>query len=352
MVEDRAGLLLHGIDRKSNILELGPSISPIAPRSAGWNVTVVDHATREELIAKYGSSVPASVANIEEVDFVWRSGSLHAAIPAQLHGTFDVLIASHVIEHVPDPIGFFDSAARLLHPGHGVLALAVPDKRWCFDYFKQVSTTGQMLDAHRMGAQRHSAAARFDASAYVAYDGNRMSWGREPLPDLYLPDTLDHAFSEFQDWTPDPNAPYVDCHAWYFTPASFELLILELGAVGVSDWRISWLSPRPSVEFMARLERGRQQFITPKERDRRRLDLMKQILLESREQTDWLVGATPDKLPAPIVVNAGFDDEARQQLRQVAEAAAMLRAALRPGRSIWRRMLPLRRKVAQLRGRV
>ena len=351
MAEDRPAILLQGIDRNSNILELGPSMSPMAPRSAGWNVTVVDHATQEELIEKYRNDVHVTVANIEKVDHVWRNGALHDSVPEALHGTFDVLIASHVIEHIPDPIGFLNSAERLLHPQRGTLALSVPDKRWCFDYFKQVSTTGQMLEAHRRKAQRHGAATRFDASAYVAFDGNRTSWGRERLAELYLPDTLDHAFAEFQAWSPEPDAPYVDCHAWHFTPASFELLILELGGVSVSDWHIEWLSSRPSVEFMTRLKRGRPQFATPADRDRRRLELMKQILLEVREQTDWLIGAaTP--LPGAPVADGGFDAGAREQLRQVAETAAMVRAALRPGRSIWRGMLPLRRKVATLRGRV
>jgi SAM-dependent methyltransferase len=352
VADDRPAILLKDIDRRSKILELGPSMSPMAPRSAGWDVTVVDHASQEELIEKYRNDVHVNIANIEKVDFVWRNGPLHGAVPAQLHGTYDVLIASHVIEHIPDPIGFLDSAARLLHPTRGVLALAVPDKRWCFDYFKQVSTTGQMLDAHRQSAQRHSAATRFDASAYVAFDGGRSSWGREPVPDLYLPDTLDHAFSEFRDWSPDPTAPYVDCHAWHFTPASFELLILELGAVGMADWHISWMSPRPTVEFMTRLERGTQAFASPKERDLRRLELMKRILLDLREQTDWLVDDKPAPLPPSIIVDGGFDEAARQQLRQIAEAASMLQAALRPSQAIWHRMLPLRRKVAQFRGRV
>jgi hypothetical protein len=44
-MEDRPAELLEGIDRRSKILELGPSVSPMAPRSAGWDATVVDHAT-------------------------------------------------------------------------------------------------------------------------------------------------------------------------------------------------------------------------------------------------------------------------------------------------------------------
>ena len=350
MAEDRPAILLKDVTRDSRILELGPSISPMAPRSAGWNVTVVDHATTEELVEKYRHDVTVNVANIEHVDHVWRGGKLHDAVPTQLHGTFDVLIASHVIEHIPDPVAFLKSAEHLLHPAHGVLALAVPDKRWCFDYFKQVSTTGQMLNAHRLGAQRHSAATRFDSSAYVAFDGDRSSWGREPLPNLYLPDTLDHAFQEFQAWSPDPDAPYVDCHAWHFTPASFELLILELGSVGLSDWHIDWLSPQPAVEFLTQLRRGRPRFATTADRDRRRLALMKQILIDLREQTDWIVDANAAR---PVTKpEANFDDAAREQLQQIAETAAMVRAALRPGRAVWQGLLPLRRKVAQLRGRV
>jgi SAM-dependent methyltransferase len=381
--EDRPADLLKGVSRSSKILELGPSVSPMAPRSAGWDVTVIDHATQEELIEKYRHDPNVNVANIEKVDFVWSNGPLHELVPADQLGTFDVLIASHVIEHLPDPIGFMNSAAKLLHPERGVLALAVPDKRWCFDYFKQVSSTGQFFAAHRLGAQRHSPATRFDHSAYIAFDHGRGGWGRERLTGLKLADTLDHAFTQFQSWTDDPAAPYVDCHAWHFTPASFALLVLEAGAVGLLDWRVEWLRPRSGVEFFVRLVRGREEFATPADRENRRLELLKQILLDLREQTDWLVdpsaggaisapivvdggfdaeskynlqqiAATVAEIRAstPVVVQAGFDEEAKRDLQQIAETAAAIRTALRPGRAIWHQMLPLRRTVARLRGRI
>jgi predicted SAM-dependent methyltransferase len=347
--EDRPSELLAGISRDSKILELGPSVSPMAPRSAGWDVTVIDHATQEELIEKYKIDPNLTVDQIEKVDYVWKNGPLHEAVPAELRGTFDVLIASHVIEHLPDPIGFMQSAEKLLHPERGQLALAVPDKRWCFDYLKQVSSTGQFLTAHRMGAQRHSMTTRFDHSAYIAFNHGLPAWGRERLTGLKLADTLDHAYSEFQSWTDDPNVPYVDCHAWHFTPSSFALLILEAADVGLLDWRVEWLRPRAGVEFFTRLVRGRQKFANPAERENRRMELLKQILLDLREQTDWLVDSAE---PKPIVVHGGFDDEAKQNLQQIAETAAVIRTAMRPGRAIWHQMLPLRRTVAKLRGRV
>jgi len=351
--EDRAADLLDGVSRKSRILELGPSVSPMAPRSAGWDVTVIDHATQEELIEKYRNDPNVNVSNIEKVDYVWHGGPIHELVPADQLGSYDVLIASHVIEHLPDPIGFMTSAQKLLHPERGMVALAVPDKRWCFDYLKQVSSTGQFLAAHRMGAQRHGPATRFDHSAYIAFDNGRGGWGREHLTGLQLADTLDHAYQQFQMWTDEPSAPYVDCHAWHFTPSSFALLILEASAVGLIDWRVDWLMPRSGVEFLARLVRGRETFASPAVRDARRLELLKQILLDLREQTDWLVDSAAVGGPAqPVVVDRGFDAEARQNLQQIAETAAAIRTVLRPGQAIWQQMLPLRRTVAKMRGRI
>jgi hypothetical protein len=112
------------------------------------------------------------------------------------------------------------------------------------------------------------------------------------------------------------------------------------------------------VEFFARLVAGHEQFATGADRESRRLELLKQILLDVREQTDWLVEPRPgiSQAVAPdisqtVAPDIGFDANAREQLRQIAETAAEVRAALRPGRAVWQGMLPLRRQIARLRGK-
>jgi hypothetical protein len=65
------------------ILEVGPSFSPIAPKSEGWDCFVLDHASQSELREKY-SSVAVPVEDIEAVDFVWQAGPIDASIPAHL----------------------------------------------------------------------------------------------------------------------------------------------------------------------------------------------------------------------------------------------------------------------------
>ncbi|MCO6418419.1 class I SAM-dependent methyltransferase [Siccirubricoccus sp. KC 17139] len=360
-MSERNAALLRGLSPADRIIEIGPSFGPIAAKRDGWNTTVVDHASREALVAKYAAAPNVDTARIEAVDRIWTQGPLDALFPAAEHGRFAALIASHVIEHIPDPLGFLRSAARLLDPGRGVLVLAVPDKRWCFDLLKPPSTTGQVLAAHRRGAVRHAAGTLFDHFAYSATDAEgRPGWGAgEAVPTLRLGGRLEDALAVFERCVESPDAPYVDCHAWQFTPASFALLILELGALGLADWRIEWLRPEPAVEFLVHLRRGRQEFASAEAREAARLELLRQVLLELRAQTDWLVPAAPPPAgpaaPALDARLAGIEAQlhrlTEQQLPPVLEAALWTRAALRPARAAWRRLLPLRRGLARLRRR-
>ena len=75
-MNDRARHLLTGLDKTAKLIEIGPSLNPLAPKRDGWNVTVVDHETREGLIHKYRSDPAVDPDVIEEVDLVWHGGSL------------------------------------------------------------------------------------------------------------------------------------------------------------------------------------------------------------------------------------------------------------------------------------
>lgn len=341
---DRNQQLLAGLEKTDRIIEIGPLHGPIAPKAAGWATTVVDHATRAELIAKYAGHDGVDPSLIQDVDIVWSGGPLSAAFPAQAQGSYKALIASHVIEHVPDLVGFLDSAAWLLDPSDGVLALAVPDKRWCFDLFRPVSTTGQLLAAHRNRSDRHSPEKLFDHNAYSASDRGRNCWGREKLSDLRFFARLEDAKAAFDAWSDRPDSPYIDCHAWQFTPSSFELAILELGEIGAADWWIDWITPQPQTEFTTHLRRGYRRFASVEERNSRRIGLFKGIVREIREQSDWLL-EDDGFASSSVAVQAA-------RIGRLESDLADFREGLRPVETLLSALLPLRRLVARLRGRV
>lgn len=100
----REDMVFKLLDKKGLGLEIGPSHNPIAPKKKGFNVHILDHATADQLRMKYkGHEIyGVKLENIEEVDFVWHGEPFQKLIGKT--GCYDWIIASHVIEHIPDLI--------------------------------------------------------------------------------------------------------------------------------------------------------------------------------------------------------------------------------------------------------
>ena len=289
---DRTRLLLGDATHATRIIEIGPSHAPIAPKRAGWSAFVVDHADQAELRAKY-TPLGVDIEAIEPVDAVWAGGRLENTVPAAHHGRFDRLIASHVIEHIPDLVTFLVSCQTLMAQG-GVLSLAVPDKRYCFDMLKPVSTTGDIMAAYDPnGAGRHFRRTVFNQVAYsvhASFPGaeGQGAWGQHAVHALALVNPLSDAFAEAARITEAPDSPYTDAHAWQFTPGAFQLAMLELAEAGLIDWHVADCTPAIGCEFIATLRRGRTRFSDAAARDAHRLGLLLAIQVESRELIDFL----------------------------------------------------------------
>ncbi|HEV2740824.1 MAG TPA: glycosyltransferase, partial [Candidatus Elarobacter sp.] len=282
----RARVLLEGVDRAARILEVGPSYSPIAPKADGWMTTIVDHTTRTNLVEKYRHERDVWVDRIEDVDFVWSDGSIADAVPAALHGTFDVVVASHVIEHVPDVIAFLRSTATLLRDD-GTVILAVPDKRFCFDYFRPLATTAQVLEAHESGRTRHTRRTAFEQYAYSVNNDGTGAWGQEAVANVTFALGFGTAVDLLTAFDADREAAYVDMHAWQFTPSSFQLIVLELARLRHLDWAVEHITPATGCEFQVRLRRGgieKAWAMSEDEFGARRLALLRGTLCEIGEQ--------------------------------------------------------------------
>lgn len=287
---ERAPQLLRSLSKDARIIEIGPSFNPLAPKRDGWNTIVVDHASREELLQKYHDQ---TIDRIEAVDIVWTGGSLADAVPPEQHGTFDAFIASHVIEHTTDIVTFLRAAETLLKPD-GVVILAVPDKRKCFDFYRNPSTTADAILAYEEKRDRHDVRTHLDHGLRIAKKGGFPAWFESDTQPAELVCGIDVAwqmlgYRDVRD--------YVDVHNWVFVPASFELMMLELGQLGFLDLRVESLTEMPDTEFLVRLRPGTDT-IDPAETQLRRRGLLERMLTELADQTRQIAGS-PLAVPPP-----------------------------------------------------
>ena len=126
-------------------VEIGALYSPRVTKADG-DVRYVDHYSTEELRARYQANEQTRphLDEIVDVDYVVKGDATLSQV-AGPDAPFDYVLASHVIEHVPDPVSWIADAANLLLPG-GVISLVVPDKRFCFDVNRAITRPEDWVD--------------------------------------------------------------------------------------------------------------------------------------------------------------------------------------------------------------
>jgi len=246
----RNSLICSLFDTFGRGLEIGPSYNPIVPKRSGFNVEIVDHASTADLRAKYANEPHVDVSLFEEVDHIWDGRPLSQVVGSV--GRYDYIVASHVIEHMPDLLGFVKECELLLSPS-GVLVLAVPDKRRCFDVFRPLSSTGSVLEAHLHKRSRHTPATAFDHVAYFANMNGVGGWSEGATGHLSLDHSLDFADAIFQRSA--TSTEYYDFHAWVFTPSSFRLILRDLHEIGALGLKEAAFQPTAGIEFLMTLSR-------------------------------------------------------------------------------------------------
>lgn len=224
---------MHGI-------EIGALHSPRLPRDHP-NVTYLDHATTEELVAKYADNPDAGPqsAGLVPVDHVWKPGMrlIEAVGDA---APLDFVIASHVMEHIPDPIGWLGQIAEMLVDG-GVLALVVPDRRFTFDVNRPETTAAELIDAMLERRQTPSAQQTFSHEAgFVGTVDALALWEGQDLSAVRRLDVGDpDAFALDRARANRDAVDYVDVHCSVFTPDSFLALFQTFVRLGLVDFEIA-----------------------------------------------------------------------------------------------------------------
>lgn len=249
-------------------LEIGPSYNPMFPKSAGYTVETLDYADKATLVSKY-NAIGQDTSKIEDPNFVSDGQPMSQVIGKT--SVYDFIFASHVIEHTPDFVGFF-SECDILLKSNGRLVLAVPDKRYCFDYFQSLTSTGMVLQASLEKRTRPQPGTLFDDTAHRALRSGHITWMTSDLSPTTLASTLQEASKIYDEATASPEI-YRDAHVWRFVPSSFALLISDLRHMKKHPFYIESIT-QVGFEFFVTL--GRNETETPD-----RLTLLNRIQFEA-----------------------------------------------------------------------
>ncbi len=129
-------------------IEIGPMTMPLRlPPEV--RARYVDRRPRAELIATDGPELARGGLDpqaIPEIDVVDDAATLATIADASV----DFVIASHVLEHLDDPVQGLETFVRVVRPG-GIVFLVLPDARYSFDAGRARTTVEHVLRDHAEG---------------------------------------------------------------------------------------------------------------------------------------------------------------------------------------------------------
>jgi SAM-dependent methyltransferase len=241
-------------------LEIGPLANPRVSKDDGL-VRYLDHASAEELKQKYATNAEMQdrLDRIVEVDYVIGEGKRISEAVAQ-EAPFDYVIASHLIEHIPDPVGWMADVAQILRPG-GILSLVIPDKRYCFDINRAPTDISDIVDAYLRQLVRPSYKQVYDFTSRAingVVDTHAVWTEGADYTGVVRTDCDDPDVAALEACRRmDTSDDFVDVHCQAFTPDSFLTLLEKLARLGIIDFELARFFPTEidTLEFHASLRR-------------------------------------------------------------------------------------------------
>jgi Methyltransferase domain len=314
---------------KGRGLEIGPLNQPLITKDMA-DVRYVDVFSSSHLRAHYSQDPNVNVDDIPDIDFVLSASDSVRPLPEAVRpgAPFAWVVASHVVEHVPDVIAWLAQIAEVIEDG-AVLLLVVPDRRFSFDILRPATTVGQLLQAHELSETRPSVRAVYDHfRSHVSVDASDAWRGIVPTHESRIFD-LAGTMSQVRL---AQEGHYVDSHVWTFTPASFVEQMAELGQLGISEFVVENIVPTAEnqLEFFAvlrRLPRG-----LPSE-DVAAFRASGVLELEDNDPIENRVRAESESLAAEVArLRAELDDHILamgRQTREFEDELAQIRASER-----------------------
>jgi len=227
---------LQTIDRNKRILEIGPLANPMIQKDPNMdNVYYADIRSTEEVKEFYKNDNSVDNNNIVSIDYVIKNSYSEGLKNVE---PFDYVIMSHVLEHIPDIIDFFKDIANVLKPD-GKLCLTIPDKRYCFDHYRQPTSFAECYDVYRRSV--HNNPLRVLDFLCSTTINDPVFWWKNPTDYEQLgmrKNSLGRGGKALDVYESALKGIYHDVHFSVFTPESFLLLAFFLTKCALFPFKI------------------------------------------------------------------------------------------------------------------
>lgn len=233
------------IPKDAHVLEIGPFYSPLLKSKKVKYFDILDQKALKKRAVKINQQ--KNVKNIPLIDYVSPTGKLEV-----VKEKFDIVISSHVIEHQIDLIAHLQDVTGILNKA-GLYYLLIPDKRYCFDHYINVSDLPEVVARHYENRKSHSLKSVIEHRAFTTHSDSIRHWNKDHGDASHNQrKRIDVAVEDFKK----SKGRNIDVHAWYFTPKSFEELITSLKKLGYINLSVKkiYKTERNSLEFFAILE--------------------------------------------------------------------------------------------------
>ncbi|MEM9971367.1 MAG: methyltransferase domain-containing protein [Pseudomonadota bacterium] len=244
--------LLATLNLAGQGLEYGPLDKVIVPKSVCPGVKYVDFTDREGLLKKCEANEKIRPEDIPDIDIVTDGRSISSYVE---DGTQDFVIASHVLEHIPNFIGWLKENLRLLVPG-GKIAIAYPDRRYCLDIARSKSRLSELIAADLERRTRPSFSQICDFVLNARRVDAASIWdGKVTAETATHAHDRDRALSILRDRV--ASDAYFDAHCWVFADHElYEMLETIKSYLRLPYEIISFIpTKRNGLEFLLTLEK-------------------------------------------------------------------------------------------------
>lgn len=245
MVKVREKMASYIKDYNSRILELGPLNRCLLDRSKYNNYFFGDIRSTSEIKKLYleneylkRTNLSVKLEEIIEIDYVIKESYKKTFKKEE---KFDYIIVSHVLEHIPDLLNFFIDIKNILKKD-GEIIIIYPDKRFCFDYFRENSTFSDIYDIYKNG-QKYVARRVLDFYTNVISENNPTKfWDIKNKIEIYNKDNVNRNIKAY-NMVSKKGIMEDDIHYWPFADYAFIKFLYDCKIYGYLPFSIKEFIP-------------------------------------------------------------------------------------------------------------